>query len=130
MSTIRSLIPLGVAAALAFTATFAQVPETQTPEQVPEAQSATPLPDEKLDQFADAYVEIESIHAEAEAALSATADPAEANQVKQQAEAAMVDAVQRSGLAVEEFNEIVVLAQLSPELSAELSRRVEERRVI
>lgn len=130
---LNLFLPAGAAAvlALALTSTSAQVPPQQTPEHITQAPSETaPLADEKLDQFAAAYVAIESIHAEAETALAATADPIEENQVKQQAEAAMIDAVEQSGLALEEFNEIAALAQLSPELNAELARRVEQHRTI
>ena len=140
--SIRGLAhPLVVssATALMFASASAQIPESQEPQSpVPESAQEPPglppevalLEDKKLDQFADAYVAIERIHAQAESALAISPDVETASRVEQEAQIAMVQAVERSGLVVEEFNQIATLAELNPDLGAEVARRVDARRGI
>lgn len=135
--SIRSLA-VSSATALMFSSVSAQIPESQEPQSpVPESAQEPGLPpevalleDKKLDQFADAYVAIERIHLQAERALATSPDTETASRVEQEAQIAMVQAVERSGLVVEEFNQIATLAELNPDLGAEVARRVDMRRGI
>lgn len=99
-------------------------PETITPP----PQEVAPLEDKKIDQFADAYLEIESIHAQAAAELEKTSDPDAANKVKERAEKQIIEAVERNGLRLEEFNQIAELMQVDLELRTRVADRVEKRR--
>lgn len=111
---------------------FAQVdepPATPQPEAVtPPAEEVAPLEDKKIDQFADAYLAIEQIHAKAAADLKNTKDSEAANKVKADAESQIIDAVERSGLRLEEFNQIAELMQVDVALRAKIADRVEKRR--
>ncbi|HEX2493314.1 MAG TPA: DUF4168 domain-containing protein [Steroidobacter sp.] len=89
-----------------------------------------PMDEEKIDQFADAYVVIEEIHQRAMLDLDQVHDPEEANEVKARAEAQMIRAVERSGLELAEFNRIAERMSADPELRARITSRVEERRRI
>lgn len=101
-------------------------PETVTPP----PQEVAPLADEKIDQFADAYLAIEEIHAQAAAELEHAPDSQSANEVKANAESRIIEAVERSGLRLEEFNQIAELMTIDMELRAKIADRVEKRRQI
>lgn len=70
------------------------------------AQAAS-IDDEKIDQFADAYIAVQTIQQKAAAELQSAPDTAAADQVKTSAESEMISAVERSGLQVDEFNQII-----------------------
>src|SRR5690606_5482060 len=94
------------------------------------SKEVAPLADEKIDQFADAYLAIEEIHAQAAAELEHATDSKSANEVKANAESRIIEAVERSGLRLEEFNQIAELMTIDMELRAKIADRVEKRRRI
>ncbi len=96
----------------------------------PPSKEVAPLADEKIDQFADAYLAIEEIHAQAAAELEHATDSKSANEVKANAESRIIEAVERSGLRLEEFNQIAELMTIDMELRAKIADRVEKRRRI
>lgn len=117
------------------TSVFAQVPNEQAVPEPPEATPPTPpevapLAEKKIDQFADAYLVIEEIHSEAAAELEATTDPVAAHKVRANAETQMIQAIERSGLQLQEFNQIAELMALNPALRTKIATKVEERRRI
>jgi hypothetical protein len=65
--------------------------------------SAGPIEDKKLDQFADAYMAVQTIQQKAATELQTAKDPQQADKVKATAESDMIAAVERSGLQVPEF---------------------------
>lgn len=106
-------------------------PASPPPEPItPPPREVAPLEDKKLDQFADAYIAIESIHAQAAAELERTTDPDEANKVKERAETQIIEAVERSGLRLEEFNQIAELMKIDEAVRAKITTRIEKRRGI
>jgi hypothetical protein len=91
--------------------------------------SAAPAVEEKkIDQFADAYIAVQEIQVRATQQLSATTDTAKANEVKQTAEDQMIQAVQRTGLQIEEFNQIVQAMATDEVLREKVSGRIGERK--
>ena len=110
-------------------------PSEALPEPLPQAVLPTPpevapLEEQKIDQFADAYLAIEKIHAKAATELEATDDAEAANKVKANAEAQIIEAVERSGLRLEEFNQIADLMMVDIDLRSRIVKKVEERRSI
>ncbi|MFL6548884.1 MAG: DUF4168 domain-containing protein [Povalibacter sp.] len=93
-------------------------PETQTPV----------IEDQKVDQFAAAFVAVQNIQAEATQELSTAKDEQAATQVKASAEQKMVEAVKREGLEVEEFNRIADLMTTDLTLRSKVVEKVEKRR--
>lgn len=132
--TRRCLSSLGIVSFVFAAAASAQIeepPAEPPPESVtPPSEEIAPLEDKKIDQFADAYLAIEEIHAKAAAELKRTTDPESANKVKADAESQIIDAVERSGLRLEEFNQIAELMSVDVELRAKIADRVEKRRKI
>lgn len=126
--------PLLVALSLGmFTSAIAQVEEPAAPpaESVtPPPEEVAPLDEKKIDQFADAYLAIEEIHAKAAEDLKSTTDPESANKVKADAETQIIQAVEQSGLRLDEFNQIAELMAVDVQLRAKIASRVQERRRI
>jgi hypothetical protein len=81
----------------------------------------------KVEQFADAYVEVQTIQQKANAELESATDPTQADQVKTTAQSDMIAAVERSGLKVEEFNQIVASMAADTELRTRVSAEVQKR---
>jgi len=122
-------------------ALYAQTPQQEpdpmpqeTPEQMPpdttapgsEAPTAQ-IDDTKVDQFANAYVEVQAIQAQAAQELNATTDAAKVTEVKANAEKQMIAAVERSGLQVEEFNRIADLMTTDVSLRSRVIDKVQKR---
>lgn len=91
------------------------------------AMGAAQIDQRKVEQFADAYVEVQNIQQKANADLEAATDPAQADQVKSTAQSDMIAAVERSGLNVEEFNQIVASMAADTELRSRVSAEVQKR---
>ena len=83
--------------------------------------------DETINQMADAYLAIHQIHKRAAEALNAAQDQATAQAVIESAERAIIQAVERTGLELEEFNRLVELAALDPTLALRIEARMRER---
>ncbi|HKE95900.1 MAG TPA: DUF4168 domain-containing protein [Povalibacter sp.] len=120
-------------------ALHAQVPEEQGPpeQQGPPAEITAPatpaeptvqIPDTKVDQFAAAFVAVQDIQTQATQQLSAAKDDQAATAVKADAEKKMIEAVQKQGMEVEEFNRIADLMTTDLSLRARIVEKVEKRR--
>ncbi|MBB6095347.1 hypothetical protein HNQ60_004237 [Povalibacter uvarum] len=109
----------------------------QTPDQapppaempVPQTDSApsAAIAEEKVDQFAAAFVEVQKIQAQATQQLTSTTDEQQATAVKATAEKKMIEAVEREGLQVEEFNRIADLITTDMSLRARVVEKVQKR---
>jgi hypothetical protein len=108
-------------------------PDQQTPgaatEPTPGANESTagPIEDKKIEQFADAYVAVQTIQQKAAADLQSAKDPAQADKVKQTAESDMIAAVERTGLQVPEFNKIVERMASDTEVRSRVAAKLQER---
>jgi hypothetical protein len=80
-----------------------------------------------IEKFADAYVAVQSIQHKAAADLQKTTDPAEADKVKTGAQTDMIAAVERSGLQVEEFNQIVQSMAADNNIRTRVAAEVQKR---
>ena len=137
-SAIRSpraagiLVLAGILATGLGSVAVAQVPEEEIPppSATPVPPEAAPLEDKKLDQYADAFVDIEQIEVEASAALKGAEDATAALAIKEKAEGAIIEAIERSGLKLDEFNQITEVATLDQDVRRKITDRVEKRRII
>lgn len=105
----------------------AQESDTTASAKTPGAASAAPIDDKKIEQFATAYVEVASIQRNASAELQSANDPAKAEEVKANAESAMIAAVERNGLDVNEFNRIVETMAADDNIRSRVAAKVQER---
>ena len=85
------------------------------------------LDDKKIEQFADAYVKVQTIQKQASAELAAAQDTAAADSVKTKAESDMIAAVERSGLQVDEFNQIVETMASNVDVRNKVAAKLQER---
>jgi len=89
--------------------------------------TAGPIEEKKLDQFADAYLAVQTIQQKAATELQSAKDPQAADKVKQTAESDMIAAVERSGLQVPEFNKIVERMASDTEMRSRVAAKLQER---
>jgi hypothetical protein len=110
----------------------AQVPEPEVPppSATPVPPEVAPLEEKKLDQYADAYLDIEQIEVEASAEIEKAENQAAVVAVKEKAEGAIIEAIERNGLKLDEFNQITEVAALDDDVRRRISDRVEKRRRI
>ncbi len=89
-----------------------QAPATQPPPGV----QAADISDKKLEKFADSLGEIMEIREDFTAKLEKTGDPAEAQQLQQEANEKMMNTVVENDLSIEEYNAINQAVQNDPQL--------------
>jgi hypothetical protein len=89
--------------------------------------TAGPIEDKKIEQFADAYVAVQTIQQKAATELQSAKDPQQADKVKATAETDMIAAVERSGLQVPEFNRIVERMASDTEVRSRVAAKLQER---
>jgi hypothetical protein len=89
--------------------------------------AAAPITDQKIEQFADAYVAVQGIQEKAASDLQTAKDPASADKVKASAESDMIAAVEKSGLKVDEFNQIVETMTADASVRERVAAKLQER---
>ncbi len=92
-----------------------QASQPQAPQAAP-AMQASDISDKKLEKFADSLGEIMEIREDFTAKLEKTGDPAEAQQLQQQANEKMMETVENNDLSIEEYNAINQAVQNNPQL--------------
>ena len=104
-------------------------PGAATEQPAPGANDTTagPIEDKKIEQFADAYVAVQTIQQKAAAELQSAKDPQQADKVKQTAESDMIAAVEKTGLQVPEFNKIVERMASDTEIRSRVAAKLQER---
>jgi Domain of unknown function (DUF4168) len=139
----RKPLVLAIMSATAFAMTgFATIATAQESEPVAPATEATAPADtaapataapvtineQKIEQFADAYVAVQTIQTNAAKELdSSSSDPAKQQQTQQAVETEMIAAVEKSGLKLEEFNGIVQSMTADADLRARVVAEIKER---
>lgn len=117
---------LFAASAIAAPAAWAQVQEPAPASEAHAAPTAA-ISDQKIEQFADAYVAVQTIQEKAASDLQTAKEPAQADQVKQKAESDMIAAVEKSGLKVDEFNHIVETMTANADVRERVAAKLQER---
>jgi hypothetical protein len=103
-----------------------QAPDATTPQATTPGSAA--IDDKKIDQFADAYVAVQKIQANAASELDAAAgDPEKQQATQAKVENEMIAAVERTGLKLEEFNGIVQTMQADSNLRQRVVAKIRER---
>lgn len=122
----RTFALSAVAAAMFSMPALAQEEDQQQAyaQQQMEEMANQPISDEQLEQFADALNEIERINDEFVAQLEQAESQEEAQELQIAAQSEMVEAVEDSGLSVEEYNAIAYRMQNDPEIQ----ERIEDLR--
>jgi hypothetical protein len=87
------------------------------------------LEEKKIDHFVAAYLAIEESHAQLAAELDETTSVSVAQKIRVNAETRIMQALEVSGLHVEEFKNIAELLAKNPEFRADVASRIEARTV-
>jgi hypothetical protein len=93
----------------------------------PAQQPNEPLADKKLDQFVDAYADVQTIRKKFVSKINNVEDQSKVQAMQQQAQSEMLEAVKDSGLSVGEYNRIASMMDTNPELRQQVIERVEQR---
>jgi Domain of unknown function (DUF4168) len=96
-------------------------------ESVPGDKAAAQIDDRKIEQFADAYVAVQTIQQKAAADLQSATNPEQAAKVKSNAENQMIAAVERTGLKVDEFNQIVETMASNNDVRSRVAAKLQQR---
>lgn len=135
-NTIRYMIPLlsGLLLAMPMHAmaqddgTAQDEGQSETYEQEPDAMAEEQdFDDETLEQFADAYVEVGEIHREYSERLQGAEATEDAQELQQQANDEMVEAIQASGLEVQEYSAVAAALERDPDMREQVVGMIEER---
>ena len=118
---LTTALALGSASIYAQSTAPADVESTTTPP------ATAAVDDSKLEKFADAYVAIQGLQKEAATAPSNTADASAAQQKQAELQGKMADAVQKSGLQVNEFNQIAQAMVTDVDLRQRVIAKVQQR---
>lgn len=102
-------------------------PPTATSPDTTATTSTVGVNDTKLEQFADAYVKIQTLKKDADAKQTTSADPAAAQKQQAELQSKMAEAVQTSGLDVNEFNQIAQAMVSDTDLRAKVLAKVQQR---
>jgi hypothetical protein len=132
-STYRALRPVTIVLGCCVISSFSMAQSTR--EEPPRAAPALPVPPEvapieeqKLDQFAEAFVAIEEINAQTAQQLDEVKTSAEV--VVAEAEKRAFQALKSSGLEIDEYHQIAQRTAVDGKLRERLARKVEKRRRI
>ncbi|MGM0552616.1 MAG: DUF4168 domain-containing protein [Pseudomonadota bacterium] len=83
------------------------------------------LSEEEVDTFVDAFVAVQKVREDFAERLQDAEDEGDAQAMQQEAQDAMVSAVEDAGMDVEEYNEVAMALQNDPELMQEVQERAE-----
>lgn len=89
--------------------------------------STVNIDETKLDKFVDAFVAVRDIQKEAMAKQSSTPDQDAAKALQAETQAKMSDAVEKSGLQIDEFNSIAQLMLQDTDLRARINAKLQQR---
>ena len=102
-------------------------PTPDSPSATDSTTAAAPISDQKIEQFANAYVAVQTIQEKAASDLQTAKDPGSADKVKATAESDMIAAVEQSGLKVDEFNQIVETMTADASVRERVAAKLQER---
>ncbi len=105
----------------------AQTGQTGEQQTAPQSPPGVEYSDADLKKVASAYAEIHEIRMDLQQSLASVTDPSDAQQIQEQAGAAMIQAVQDNGLNVDTYNQIMQEVQTNTNLREKLESELENR---
>ncbi|WP_152555107.1 DUF4168 domain-containing protein [Desulfonatronum thiodismutans] len=120
-STLACLLVLALSVGV-----HAQTGQTEGQQMMQQPGTPAQFSDAELQKVATAYLEIHEIRMELQETLAGVTDPESAQQMQEQAGAAMVQAVQESGLDVDTYNQVMQEVQVSTELQEKMASKLEQ----
>lgn len=85
------------------------------------------MTEQTIDTFVDAFVAVQGIREDYTERLQAASDQGEAQGLQQEAQEKMMQAVEASGMSVQEYNEVAMTLQNDPELLERVQEKAMDR---
>ena len=85
------------------------------------------MTDQTVDTFVDAFVAVQGIREDYTERLQNASDEGEAQGLQQEAQEKMMQAVEASGMSVQEYNEVAMALQNDPELMERVQEKAMDR---
>ncbi|MFO8153644.1 DUF4168 domain-containing protein [Thioalkalivibrio sp.] len=85
------------------------------------------MTDQTIDTFVDAFVAVQGIREDYTERLQDASDEGEAQGLQQEAQEKMMQAVEASGMSVQEYNEVAMALQNDPELMEQVQEKAMDR---
>jgi hypothetical protein len=120
MPRIRHSLILGTAAAMLLIA----APQTMAQEQ---PMAAADFSQQQLEAFVDAATEVQRVQSELDAKAQDAQNPEEVTELQQEAQQEASQAVEESGLSIEEYAAIAQAANQDPDLYAQIIELMQQR---
>ncbi|WP_169732583.1 DUF4168 domain-containing protein [Desulfonatronum lacustre] len=120
-STLTCLLVLALSVGV-----HAQTGQAEGQQMMQQPGTTAQFSDAELQKVATAYLEIHEIRMELQETLAGVTDPESAQQMQEQAGAAMVQAVQDSGLDVDTYNQVMQEVQVSTELQEKMASKLDQ----
>jgi len=92
-----------------------------------EQQPMAEVDEANLEKFADAYIDVGEIHNEYSQLLQEVEAPEQAQELQQEANDKMVEAIQANDLEVQEYSEIAAAIEQNPEMRERVVGMIEQR---
>lgn len=99
-------------------------PQTTSPATATTTQAQ--IPDEQVEKFVTAYVEVQKINREYSEQLQSTEVPEKATELQQEAQSKMQEAVADSGLTIPEYQQIATRAGQDQDLRTRIQQKMSE----
>ncbi len=101
-------------------------PPQEEAQPMPEQQEAPDVSDAQIDAFVEAHVNVNDVREEYTERLQQAEDQEEAQQLQQEANQAMQEAIEDSGMDIEEYEEVAMAVNADPEVRDDVMERLEE----
>lgn len=127
-TTTLSLVVVGLLAVAGHAHAQATSPTAPT---APTFGQTTPasamLTEQTVDMFVDAFVAVQEVREDFAERLGSATNESEAQAMQQEAQVEMLQAVERTGMSVQEYNDVATALQNDPELLQQVRQKAEER---
>jgi hypothetical protein len=129
MQRTRHPLILGIAAAMLLATPHAMAQtQSQTPPQTPPQAPVTPdFSQQKIEAFVDAATEVQRVQTDLDTKAQQAQNPEEVAELQQEAQQEASQAVEDSGLSVDEYAAIAQAANENPDLYAQIVDLMQQR---
>lgn len=100
--------------------------QQQEAQPMPQEQEVPEVSDEQIDAFVEAHVNVNQVREEYTQRLQEAEDQEEAQRLQQEANQAMTDAIEDSGMDIDEYEEVAMAVNADPEIRDQVMERLEE----
>lgn len=128
MTIRKTVLTIALAALFAAGGTaVAQSAAGQAPAFGEQTPATAAMTEQTVDAFVDAFVAVQEIREDFSERLQSATNEAEAQAMQQEAQEQMIQAVEQSGMSVQEYNDVAMALQNDPELMQQVQEKAAEQ---